>query len=187
MTSTDGACETAKFWSRVARGEDCWTWTGSKTTGGYGNLRWRGGYEYAHRLAYKLAVGPIPEGLHLDHLCRNRSCCNPEHLEPVTQAENTRRGLASYEIRRTCKHGHDISDPGNVYTNPNGHRHCRVCAAAAEAARRKPDFPPSSCPSGHEFTPENTARSADGHRRCKECNRARARANHLKKRTSTNA
>lgn len=66
----------------------CWVYIGSVSPEGYGRLNTR----YAHRVAYERYVGAIPTGLHLDHLCRNRRCCNPEHLEPVTQAENVRRG-----------------------------------------------------------------------------------------------
>ncbi len=72
----------------------CWLWTGAIMHGGYGQIRLRPGTRTmnTHRFAYELLVGPIPDGLHLDHLCRVPRCCNPLHLEPVTQAENSRRG-----------------------------------------------------------------------------------------------
>src|SRR5690349_20028702 len=75
----------------------CIEWTGTRNTKGYGRIA-RGGvngrFLMAHRVAYELARGPIPEGLQLDHLCRNRLCCNPDHLEPVTRQENVARGRA---------------------------------------------------------------------------------------------
>lgn len=82
-----------RFWEKVEKGPDCWTWTGALTSGGYGSI-WNGGKScLAHRLAYQLTVGPVPDGLELDHLCRNTRCVNPEHLEPVARAEHAGRGL----------------------------------------------------------------------------------------------
>lgn len=69
----------------------CWLWTGTRNRGGYGDFRMPEGPRRAHRLAYENLVGPIPEGLELDHLCRVRNCVNPQHLEPVTRSENARR------------------------------------------------------------------------------------------------
>lgn len=77
---------------------DCWIWTGRLCHNGYGHVRLPGTVGRAHRVAYELWVGPIPDGLHLDHVeergCTSRACCNPAHLEPVTQAENNRRAAA---------------------------------------------------------------------------------------------
>jgi len=76
----------------VNKETDCWIWTGYKN-GGYGRFKTAsGGSVYAHRASYEFHVGPVPEGLYLDHLCRNRACINPDHLEPVTTEENIRRG-----------------------------------------------------------------------------------------------
>lgn len=119
-----------QFWARVNKhaGSGCWEWTGSRTLGGYGHLRRPGGtFDYAHRVAYTHERGPIPDGLVIDHLCRNRACCNPDHLEPVPHRTNVARGMAPYGIRTTCKYGHDITKPQNVYTAPKGDRRCRIC------------------------------------------------------------
>lgn len=94
-----------------------------------------GKYGYAHRIAYELVVGPIPEGLTLDHLCRVRRCVNPEHLEPVTMGENLRRGMSPAMIsKRTgiCKRGHSLAD---AYRRWNGEvTNCRTCYREKRAA-----------------------------------------------------
>jgi hypothetical protein len=90
-----------RFWAKVdRRGDDeCWPWLGAVNPNGYGAFQWDGG-QYAHRFAYELQIGPIPEGLTLDHLCRVRHCVNGAHLEPVTGQENTLRGYqARAEMR----------------------------------------------------------------------------------------
>lgn len=118
------------FWEKVKRTDSCWEWTASKTAAGYGNLRLpTGGNGYAHRVSFELSRGPIPEGKVIDHLCRNRSCVNPEHLEPVDQLTNVLRGAVPYgPLRPACRNGHDITNPQNVYQRPTGARLCRICS-----------------------------------------------------------
>ena len=92
--------EVPYLFDRITVTETCWLWTGPKYHNGYGQAR--GGR--VHRLMYEALVGPIPDGLELDHLCRIRECVNPEHLEPVTRAENARRARTRGEaIGRPCK------------------------------------------------------------------------------------
>lgn len=87
----------------TAEPDGCWTWTGTVTPGGYGLFGASGKNKYAHRFAYEHHVGPIPEGLEIDHLCGNPSCVNPDHLEPVTPRENTlrSRGVSAKLAQRT--------------------------------------------------------------------------------------
>lgn len=112
----------------------CWLWTGARDHSGYGQFAWTSDLiKRAHRAAYELLIGPIPEGLPLDHLCRVRLCVNPEHLEPVTVAENTRRGLPA--TKTECVNGHPY-DEGNTYLRKgrDGSRDCRACGR--ERSRR---------------------------------------------------
>lgn len=122
-----------RYWSKVdQRGPDgCWPWLAAKTSTGYGNYgKAKGVNVLAHRHAYELTRGPIPEGLVIDHLCRTRICCNPAHMEVVTNEENLRRG-AGYGLangmRDTCINGHPYT-PENTYQPPVGARRCRECA-----------------------------------------------------------
>lgn len=112
----------------------CWIWSGDQTTTGYGRLHAHGRVHRAHRFAYEVFVGPVPGGLPLDHLCRKRACCNPEHLEPVTQHVNLRRSpdtITSINAAKTeCVHGHPF-DEANTYITPGGSRRCRACRNAA--------------------------------------------------------
>jgi len=113
--------------------EGCWNWNGWLTLDGYGQCRApRGSKQMAHRVAYEMFVGPIPVGLVIDHLCRNRSCVNPAHLEAVTQRENLARGINANAVKTHCKRGHEYSK-GNTYTYPDGRRDCRTCRQAQAA------------------------------------------------------
>lgn len=115
--------------SKIGRSNgDCWLWLSAFTKSGYGTIWWNGKSRRAHRVIYELLVGPISEGMQLDHLCRNRSCVNPSHLEPVTNLENIRRGDAGINSKRKthCPNGH-VYDEGNIRIDGEGYRSCRVC------------------------------------------------------------
>jgi len=123
--------------SRVHIAESgCWEWTGALNHGGYGTFLVDGRRMGAHRAAYLLHVGSIPDGLDLDHLCRVRHCVNPAHLEPVTRSENLRRGVGVgkwHTALETCPEGHPYDD-SNTYHDARGWRGCRACRS--EASRR---------------------------------------------------
>lgn len=122
----------------------CWEWLGVIAPNGYGMLgigrRSLGEKRtaYAHRLSYETFVGPIPAGHDLDHLCRNRCCCNPAHLEPVTRRENNLRGdgpaiLSALNGSKThCKNGHAFT-PENTRMRPTGGRECKECRRQIKA------------------------------------------------------
>lgn len=106
----------------------CWNWKKGKNKKGYGRLKHNGRVHFAHRYFYEKANGPIPEGLSLDHLCRNRGCINPSHLESVTTRENILRGegLAANQARQTkCKRGHEFNKSNTIRSGTA--RICRTC------------------------------------------------------------
>lgn len=121
----------ARFLEKVSQTDGCWTWGGYVDPKGYGvfgiNSRQ---LVKAHRFSYELHVGPIPEGMQLDHLCRVRHCVNPAHLEPVTNRENVIRGNAARPQRQACQRGHPF-DEQNTYIDHKGRRQCRACRRAA--------------------------------------------------------
>lgn len=109
----------------------CWLWTGRVNACGYGTVSAYEGDKMvtrrAHRVVYEHEVGKIPDGLVLDHKCRNPSCVNPAHLEPVTTKENTRRGLSGV-LKTHCKHGHKLGGDNLAdWAAARGIRACRVC------------------------------------------------------------
>jgi hypothetical protein len=136
-----------RFTSKFTVSESgCWEWTAFRNESGYGQYvveKSKPGIApaklgYAHRYAYEQLVGPIPEGLHLDHLCRNPPCCNPDHLEPVTPRENVVRGISPWGVnaRKThCIHGHEFNE--QTYIAKNGARKCRPCQLARVKARKR--------------------------------------------------
>lgn len=112
----------------------CWNFTGALTDG-YGRAYVDGRLVITHRAAYEVLVGPIPAGLTLDHLCRNKACYNPAHLEPVTRAENLRRGWQHRELKTHCPRGHEYAGR-NLYVSPKGWRICRLCQSGLKRASR---------------------------------------------------
>lgn len=122
-----------RFWHYVREDSaGCWVWTGGRSKG-YGAFHPKSGTSVrAHRFAYEQVVGEIPEGLHLDHLCRNPPCVNPFHLDPVPSAVNTRRG--SVATKTACVKGHPYTPENTILRGPNRkHRQCRTCRDASNA------------------------------------------------------
>jgi hypothetical protein len=124
--------------SKAPNANGCIEWKG-RTQFGYGRAQYAGRQVQAHILAWEIHKGPVPEGLDLDHLCRNRRCLNPLHLEPVTLVENVMRGEsppAKNARKLQCDRGHDF-DEKNTAVRPNGHRHCRTCRNLAARNYRR--------------------------------------------------
>lgn len=112
----------------VDKSDSCWQWKGYINPKGYGEVRFDGRPQHAHRAVYMLLVGPIADGLHVDHLCRVRSCVNPEHLEPVTMHENIRRGLHKSDYITHCPRGHEYTEENTyVFRGEYSRRDCRKC------------------------------------------------------------
>lgn len=133
--------------ARLVQGDGgCWLWTAGLTSRiegcGYGALHQDGRYRVAHRVLYEELIGKVPPGLELDHLCRVRRCCNPNHLEPVTRQENGRRGIAGKvaaaknKAKTHCLKGHPYSGD-NLVIREKGWRGCRICRAGYEATRQR--------------------------------------------------
>ena len=181
-----------RFWSKVEIAESgCWEWSGAVGSKGYGTF---GAYDpvpstLAHRIAFVRLVGPIEEGLQIDHLCRVRHCVNPIHLEPVTGQENVLRGDVSNRGQTHCKNGHEFTAE-NARVRPTRagiSRTCRQCGRdvrnSTRPSRAKWKRLPNHClKGGHEFTDENTYIAPNGKRACKACKQKRARESYARSR-----
>jgi len=120
-----------RFWDKVepCPMSGCWNWSASTNKDGYGQFRWQGKIELAHRLAYRTLVSELSSKETCDHLCRNRSCVNPSHIDPVPHIENVRRGEAGkhFSERTHCKNGHRLSGENLAVRSDRRGRGCREC------------------------------------------------------------
>jgi hypothetical protein len=126
----------SRFWDKVqpCPMSGCWLFISSHCKAGYGSVGdGRGRVTKAHQMAYETLVGPVPAGLELDHLCRVRCCCNPAHLEPVTHAENMRRGERAN--RPACPSGHRYDEQNTIWYD--GRRYCRECSRRRNRDRQR--------------------------------------------------
>lgn len=129
--------EKSRFQYKVYIRGDCWEWRGSRTQGGYGQFYTDDSYapKYAHRYAYEMAHGPIPDGMHVDHLCRHRWCVRPSHLEIVTPHENALRGERATATH--CLRGHEYTERDTVVRRNGFKRECRICINQRHRSRRR--------------------------------------------------
>lgn len=169
-----------RFWAQVTRDGPvpehrpelgpCWQWIGGTVNHGYGSLAVDGRTVNAYAWAYRHFVGPVPPGRELDHLCRNRACVRTDHLEPVTHAENVRRG--ERPSRTSCPAGH-LYDDGHAVITSQGARLCRTCHNAKRratwAAGRAPRASRTHCRNGHLLEDGNVYVTGTGMRLCKTC------------------
>lgn len=128
-----------RLWPRVLKTDSCWMWQGAKSLAGYGVISKPGrhrGVHYVHRLVYELLVGPIPDGLVIDHLCETPACCNPDHLEPVTHCVNIERGKRGRKT--TCPHGHPLDGMRRGMRRGRHYawRFCRTCEPTRRSIAR---------------------------------------------------
>ena len=133
------------LWKKVRPTGFCWEWTANRCRKGYGRFNLGGKQQQAHRVVYEVLVGLIPEGLEIDHLCRNKACVNPDHLEPVTGSENMKRVpgkpfwvFSGKHVTGFCRQGHEYTDE-NTYTYPDGRTECRTCKRAHKRRQRAED------------------------------------------------
>lgn len=166
----------------------CWIWRGKPGSRGYCYFWYDGKKRLAHRFCYEVFVGPIPEGLVIDHLCRNTICVRGSHLEPVTDRINIARGTAPPArnmVATECSNGHPFNEE-NTYVYPNGERGCRTCIRKWNQEWRAENRPSKGgrgshqtakthCPKGHPYDEVNTILKPGGGRGCRACTRIRNR------------
>lgn len=168
--------------SRITEVNGCWE-VGYARSGGYVHINVARRRILVHRYVYSATVAPIEGGLFIDHLCRNRACCRPSHLEPVTNKTNILRGEsppAKNARKEKCPQGHEYSDQADGTRKCNVCRYRRRIATGQTSGRGRPKDR-TSCPKGHPFDDENTrlALNPDGsvkQRKCRECERQQVRA-----------
>lgn len=172
-----------RFFAMVDANGVCWEWTGHRSRLGYGQFKpERGRCVSAHRYAWEMLIGPVPEGLELDHLCRNRGCVNPDHMEATTHSMNMRRSTHPIVLKRYqthCKRGHELSGANVGHVKGGTQRYCRQCRKGYRKpppSRRR--FPEGFCRKGHPLKTSAT----NGRRWCLVCTAARKRATMTKER-----
>lgn len=167
-----------RFWSKVKKTKTCWIFQGAY---GHGQFKLNGKSVMAHRYAWEITNGPIPDGLVIDHLCRTPACVRPSHLEPITQKENVRRGVsivAENAAKTHCKRGHEFTLE-NTHLDSGGRRRCRMCQKEgmrflrAEIPRvgtknNNGNALKTHCKYGHELSGENLM-VLPKQRRCRTC------------------
>lgn len=180
-----------RLWGKIAKQQTpCWTWIGGRTAAGYGRFIVKSHSTFAHRVVYEVVRGAIPEGMTLDHLCKNTLCVNPDHMEVVTAAVNSSRIVSANREKTHCAKGHEYTADNTIYgkqSDGSKHRTCKICRnAAAQRQRERLDngvkpvptlnhnSAKTHCKRGHEFTFANTYMLPKGNgRRCLACRRER--------------